>query len=85
MAFPGTRAFVAALGIGLPKITSGFQGGIRDIRIVEERLSPNQPLALAEDDCLSIGQYSERKPSRERGLTEAELWMRQQRANPENT
>jgi len=36
--FPGLLNFIEALGINYIKVTSGFQGGVRDIRTIEEEL-----------------------------------------------
>ena len=36
--FPGLVNFIETLGINYIKVTSGFQGGVRDIRTIEEKL-----------------------------------------------
>lgn len=36
--FPGLVNFIEMLGINYIKVTSGFQGGVRDIRTIEEEL-----------------------------------------------
>ncbi|ULQ47662.1 hypothetical protein JN531_005080 [Flagellatimonas centrodinii] len=75
-AFPGTRQAVSALGVDTPKVTSGFHGGIRDIRTIEDRLgsSHNQPLEAAKRNCLHIGKHSEREICRDSHRTKAEVW-----------
>lgn len=77
-AFPGTRDGVTALGVDLLPVTSGFQGGIRDIRTLEDHLAftPGKSFDDAARDCLAIARYYEKEKSNERGLTKAELWLR---------
>lgn len=77
-AFPGTRDAVGALGVSLPKVTSGFHGGIRDVRTIEQRLDiADRPISVAIDSSPSIGLFSGRQPSsHEKGLTISEHWRR---------
>jgi len=81
-AFPGTREAISQLGVSLPKVTSGFHGGIRDVRTVEERLkfAHDQPMKIAEKDCLNIGKHSEHEESRDSRQTKAELWRQNLRS-----
>lgn len=81
-AFPGTRVQVEALGINLPKVTSGFHGGVRDIRTLETRLgiSVGSPFNEATAWALRIGQGSEEEESRVKGMTKAQLWQKNLRA-----
>lgn len=76
-AFPGTRTQVEALGINLPKVTSGFHGGVRDIRTLEARLgiSVGGPFSEAAAWALRISQGSEKEESRVKGMTKAQLWQ----------
>lgn len=75
--FPGTRSFAKSKGINLPTVTSGFQGGVRDIRTIEERLKfcHDQSLEHTLQECIDISKYSEGLPSKVKGLTKAELWQ----------
>jgi len=75
-AFPGTRDFAMSQGVKLTTVTSGFQGGIRDIRTIEGRLKlcHDQSLEFALENCISIAKYSEADPSKIKGLSKAQFW-----------
>jgi hypothetical protein len=80
--FNGTRKELEALGISLPKVTSGFHGGIRDVRTLEQQLliSVGTPFGEAAARALKIGRGSEDTESRVKGLTKAQLWLQNRRA-----
>jgi hypothetical protein len=81
-AFPGTRNFALALGVQLIPVTSGFQGGIRDIRTIEVRLKfcHDQSLEFTINDCTSIARYSEAEPSKIKGMSKAQFWQQNLRS-----
>ncbi len=87
--YPNTIASISAMGIKTMLPTSGFQGGVRDLRTAEDfiRTGSGGPIsnlsALIELQMLSLEQYSSHVPNR----TKAELWdqyLRPQRF-PETT
>ena len=73
--FAGIREKVIELGISLVKVTSGFQGGIRDIKTIENCLGLhcNQPIEgqyLVEEIC----RYINKQKSRAGSITKTSLW-----------
>lgn len=47
-AFPGIAEEIERLGIGLVGVTSGFQGGVRDIRVIDDAMRTRVGKPLAE-------------------------------------
>jgi hypothetical protein len=75
--FPSLASDAEMLGIKLVDVTSGFQGGIRDLRTIEDSLvlSINKPIAEAQDWVNYICVSHAKDASRVHGKTKIELWQ----------
>lgn len=74
--FPELTKHLPALGIKTPKVTSGFQGGIRDIKTIEEYLivSTGYPIERPKLHIKEICEIMNRQKSRNGRDTKIELW-----------
>ena len=74
--FPELEKHVSALGVKPLKVTSGFQGGIRDIKTIEEYLiiSAGSPIKRPKLQIKEICEIVNRQKSRNGKDTKMELW-----------
>lgn len=76
-AFPAVVTAVEALGVGLVDVTSGFQGGIRDLRTIEDGLTyrvgnpVEQAIAWIPDVCV----FNARDKLRGTGRRKIDVWQ----------
>lgn len=77
-AYPGLSAHVHRLSIQLVDVTSGFQGGIRDLRTIEGVLSisTNRPFVEAQSWLALSQDFKNGYKARTGTETKAELWER---------
>lgn len=75
--FPTVKTSVLALGVGLIEVTSGFQGGVRDVRTVEDwlKLFHDSPMDEASLRAKQIAQIMGKKKSRNGADDKASFWM----------
>lgn len=78
LVFPTVKASVARLGVRFVEVTSGFQGGIRDIRTVEDwlKLSCDISIAIASLRAPQISQIMSKRKSRNGVDDKASLWLK---------
>ncbi len=76
--FPSIKQSVALLGVKFPKVTSGFQGGVRDVKTIEEdmKLAVGMPFDKAAQYVNQICRYMATRESRNGKDNKAELWNR---------
>lgn len=76
--FPTVKTSVSALGVGVVEVTSGFQGGIRDVRTVEDwlKLFHDSPMDEASLRARQIAQIMGEKKSRNGVDDKATLWTK---------
>lgn len=76
--FPTVKTSVSALGVGVVEVTSGFQGGVRDVRTVEDwlKLFHDSPIDVASLRARQIAQIMGEKKSRNGVDDKASLWMK---------
>lgn len=76
-AFPEVVTAVEALGVRLIEVTSGFQGGIRDLRTIEDGLTyrvgkpVEQAIAWMQDVCI----FNARDKLRSTGRRKIDVWQ----------
>lgn len=75
-AFPGVSEAVERLGVRLVEVTSGFQGGVRDIREINEamRVQSGRPLSELPAEIAWTYQRMAGAVSRRGGDTKIEMW-----------
>lgn len=77
-AYPTVKTSVSDLGVTFVEVTSGFQGGIRDIRTVEDwlKLSHDEPMEIASVRARQIAQIMSKKKSRNGADDKVALWLK---------
>jgi len=75
--FPTIKESVAKLGVQFAEVTSGFQGGVRDIRTVEDclGLACDQPIELASLRAPQISRIMGEGKSRDGVNDKASFWL----------
>lgn len=75
---PSLPEAITGLGVSLVDVTSGFQGGVRDIRTIESRLllSIEKPIDELDDWVAWVCESNAKKPARVPGLSKIQLWQK---------
>ena len=76
-AFPGVAEDVERLGIGLVDVTSGFQGGVRDIQVIDEamRMMTGKPLVELPAELAWTYKSMAKSVSRRGSDTKIDMWQ----------
>jgi hypothetical protein len=76
--FPTAKSSVASLGVQFVEVTSGFQGGVRDIRTVEDwlKLACDIPIEIASLRAPQISEIMSRRKSRNGVDDKVSLWLK---------
>ena len=75
-AFPTIREQVSLLGVQFPKVTSGFQAGVRDVKTLEEYMKffAERPLEEVQEQMNKVHVYLSTMGARTGKQTKLELW-----------
>lgn len=75
-AFPGISAEVMEMGTRVIEPSSGFMGGVRDIRTVEDRLgfAVGRPIEMAHTLCQRAYMHNAQNKPRGNGISKLDMW-----------